>query len=80
MVSHGNEYWRESDRKVYFLSKGVRNNISEVILDQRPEWKHARGILEGRASQTREQEEQRHWSINILGKFAGNSKESRGWN
>lgn len=54
MMSHGNEYWRESDQKVYFLSKGVRNDISEVILDQRPEWKHARGILEGRVSQTGE--------------------------
>lgn len=60
MMPHGNEYWRESDRKVYFLSEGVRNDISEVILDQRPEWKYARGILEGRASQTGDQEEQRH--------------------
>lgn len=54
MMSHGNEYWRESDQKVYFLIKGVRNDTSEVIFDQRPEWKHARGILEGRVSQTGE--------------------------
>lgn len=47
-------------RKCIFLSEGVRNDISEVILDQRREWKYARGILEGRASQTGDQEEQRH--------------------
>lgn len=36
------------------------------------------GILEGRASQTGEQEEQRHWSVSVLGLFAGTSREARG--
>lgn len=40
--------------------------------------KHARGILEGGASQTREQEEQRFLSVSVLGMFVGNSKEARG--
>lgn len=40
--------------------------------------KHARGILEGTGSQTGEEEEQRLWSVSVLGMFERKSKEAGG--
>lgn len=54
----------------------MRHGISEITLDLSEARKHARGLLKGRASQTGERRGERHWSVGVLGMFAGNSKEA----